>query len=448
MMLGIKSRKSRVFCVVTCYLLLLMFLLQFTFSQTPFTASGSYEQVYEFMADGSLITKTAQYGKITFDTNDQDITNLIEAWNRDCTTEYRKILNGYIGVMETLVQLPDVNEDSKEAVRKLIESYKVMMSKIECKFVCKDNNNFDINYFAKWTENDLKIINDALSSMGTKEFFVKTEKKDNKIVSRIMRPKEPVKAMKILVEGKIISISPLASSKDGNYYVIENPNKISYPEITITYVLDTTATTPTKTAVARVSPSPTGPSAFDKNSVTILGGEIPISPMNLFWILLVILSLIFILVVFLAVRAKIRASKEGESTLKRSKPEPVTWIRKTDEYKKELFADVEPVSPALKPLPKEEEVHIETKPYVPVPEKQASDVKEVGTAQQTQTLKPTEAGGEELTESDLKTIERALSALEPTKSKYTPEQLRKVMLEMGYKPHVAEYIISKLYGKK
>lgn len=67
-------------------------------------------------------------------------------------------------------------------------------------------------------------------------------------------------------------------------------------------------------------------------------------------------------------------------------------------------------------------------------------------------LKPAEGLAEapaeraELTEEEVNTVERIVAVLLPKKEKYTPEQVRKVMLGEGYSEKIVEEVVRRLFG--
>ncbi|MEM4598435.1 MAG: hypothetical protein QW400_01980 [Candidatus Diapherotrites archaeon] len=453
-----------------CLILFISISAVFANADMPFKTQFSYEKIYELKADGTIITKSTE--NVVISESLEDKAQVISAWERDCTSEQRKTIQELLDSMERLIQAPETDENNKRILTDIGEAYKVMIRVIECKLKANpDGNTADVNYFAKWSPEDIETINKGLSAINKKEYFAKIEKRENIIIVKIPRPKEAVKKMKFLVEGKLIQMIPTYHEKDGNYYVIKDANKIRDSEIYVTFrpMISTPAPAVTQTATAKkISPTPTE-GKTDKNSVNLFGTELPIKPNDLFWLVAIIIGLIGILIVAAFVRMKIKSEKEGLS-VKREK-ELVTWAKKEElpgkstlgteresaKPKKTFFAGGEITSPASKPLPKENDVFVETKPYVAASEKpkpestiaESKDKFEVTSDKKMEIVeaKETDTKKEELSEADLKTIERAIAALEPTKAKYQPEQLRKVMLEMGYKEHVAEYIINKLYKK-
>lgn len=442
----------------------------FANANLPLVNLFSYEKIYELKADGTIVTTSRD--NVLIIGSSEDKAQIISAWERDCSSEQRKLIQEALGHVEKISQSPETDENINRTLADVGESYKVVIRVLECKFKANpDGNTADVNYFAKWSPEDIETMNKGLSAMNEKEYFAKIEKRENLIIVKIPRPKEAVKKMKFLVEGKLVQMIPTYHDKDGNYYVIKEANKIRDSEIYVTFrpMISTPAPLVTQTSTAKkISPTPTE-GKTDKNVVNLFGTELPIKPKDLFWLVAIIIWLIGILIVAAFVRMKIKSKKEGLSA-KREK-ELVTWVKKeglqekptfstereSAEPKRPLFLGGEVTSPASKPLPKENDVFVETKPYVVASEKskpestiaESKDKFEVAANAKREIVeaKETDTKKEELSEADLKTIERAIAALEPTKAKYQPEQLRKVMLEMGYKEHVAEHIINKLYKK-
>lgn len=487
------SKEKRKVLLPLLFLLFLCFYLpsiaaQIGTTELPFKVEKVTEIAYTFKSDGNVVEEFLFAVKLV-NKDDANVRALLDALEKDCSAEYANMVNRVIEKLDAMMK--DANGENKEMLLAATKNLEITIKNAECKFSTDRDKNTGTWFRKKeWTMEELKEYGELEKKLGGVSTTISIEKKDDLFSVKIPRPPSDantaeIDKLKIRIDGRLSKLMPGTYKVEGDFYVFVRPQKLWASTIVLEYRPNIakpspTATprrTPTPSGTAGATPVPSETPGNGTQSISIFGQNIPLSPENLLYIALGVIALIGLIIIAAFIHARGKAeTKKPEKVLPSAVPEKKVESRPHEVV--DLKSDVIGVAGMKASTSGEPEVVVETKRAVArqeagVKTRDATELtKETATLESTRyiqrqkvedenvVIKPLaeqesifeekeqeEAAAEQesFSEADLKTIERALSALEPVKSKYRPEQLKKVMLEMGYKPNVANHIIKKLY---
>jgi hypothetical protein len=457
-LMGVFMEKKHSIVAFGLFIVLFVFLLGCTL---PPIKTETAEYTYIFKKDGSIRLETIQYGKLPTESEQagMQLYGSIEDWEKDCTKELSKGFKEYKNFFILSLQSQDMNDEQREQVEKVVKAIDELQAHSECKFTAnKDDNTavFEITYeLSKETLQALTGIAQQTGNKGMSLTFIPviTDNASGQHVDISLKTDTTsgtnwqVKKIKIKVEGELTKLSPESYTKEGDYYVFSDVEKLKGSTISFDYKLSAAA----PETASEETPAGTGTEGAEKPPAEAVGGEekfslfgieVPVSPELMLYGLVAIIALIVLIVLIAFIRSKQgKGEKKGVAAPEILEKEPGQALI-TETHKEKPKAAVldlkESVESSAKARPiSESDIVVETRKE-PIPEEpKAGPVREEPKA------KPEPASA--LSEADIRTVERAVVALAPKKDKYKPEQLRKVMLEMGYKEEVANEIIKRLY---
>ncbi|MCD6478442.1 MAG: hypothetical protein J7L44_00980 [Candidatus Diapherotrites archaeon] len=439
------------------FVVLFVFLLGCTM---PPIKTETQELTFVFKEDGSIYAETVNYGKLMSGTQaGMELYGSAEDWESDCKKQLQDGLNEYKMMLAMAAQSQDLNKEQQEQMEKIAKLIETIESTMQCEFKAnKDDNTAMFRMGYELDKESLDMLKVALQQQGQASgkalFPVITETDEGMHVEIPVNIQQPstveLKKIKIKAEGEIANFSPENYTKEGDYYVFTDIESLSGSKISFDYKPSVAAPEPQagEETPEEESPAGTGAEGTEKPSTgaaggkekfSLLGIELPLSPELMLYLLVAIIALIALIILIAFIRSRQGKGKVAAPEILEKKPGevPITGTHKEKPKTSQVLDLKESVEGGAKARPvSESDIIVETRKEPVHEEPKAEPVHEEPKA------KP-EPGA--LSEADMKTVERAVMALAPKKDKYTPEQLRKVMLEMGYKKEVANEIIKRLY---
>ncbi len=392
---------------------------------------------YTLDANGRIIIEISQKGELVReDTLGIFDTNYAE-WQQNCSNKLKATLLAGIG--EDKNALRDANAETAEILKRRIAIATFILDEnlASCKFKADADENIaemeirsilDANVLEKFKEKH--EINEGVISIEIDENYIHTV--------RIPVDKNAgIKYIYLRAEGKIKKITPKAYALWKKHYRFrvdkfpEDANEIvvEYLPYEFEKLLEerkrkTPTPTPKETVAQKNNQNKKPASGTsqtsktkDLNTTNIAGIKIPTDPNTLLIILLGVLGLIGLIVVIVIIAVSIRKSSTQETKKDEKR------MKKVERIEKEVEKGEESTPTKRTIIPESEDIVIETR-------KRISEAKRIA---------------KRFSLEEEKLIERTVEALKSKKEKYNKEQLKKVMIDMGYRSDITEEILRRLY---